>query len=783
MWGAGLCACAIVLATALFTFSLDRCLRTPAPSTLVLDRRGQYLGEIPGRDGRLGYWAMPRDLPERIVVATLQTEDRFFFEHPGVHLPSVLRALGQNISAGEIVSGASTIAMQVARLQSPADRTLWNKLREAAEAVLFVRDFGHQRVLRQYLTLAPYGNRVHGARRAARYYFDKPVEDLSWLQAAFLAGLPQAPGRMDPHDPAGHRRALNRAERILHSLHERSVISGVELEQAMASDLQLVPRPHRRPEAMHAVLRWSELARARPDAGPILRATLDLDAQAKAARILRGHLGRLRYRGAGNAACLVVDRQSGQVIAYVGSLNYFDEKSRGAIDYARARRPPGSALKPFIYALGIESGRFTAASQLADVQVEFERERGSTYRPHNISHTFLGPMLLREALANSRNIPALRVLAAVGVEPALELFDRAGVAEISYDPERYGLGLALGNLHVTLEELAGLYGVLANEGRSLPLVFFTDQEPGRGERLLSVETAQLITHILSDPLARQPSFPRGTALEYDYAVAVKTGTSQGYRDGWAAAYSDRLLVAVWVGNHDWRRMNRVGGLTGAGVAVHRIMNALMADHQPHRKVEELFATPEGYVARTICSLSGQLAGPDCPHRRVEYFAPGAEPVQPCQVHTHVAIDRRNGLRAGPGCPASEVEMRSVVDLPPIYATWARRARLEVAPARMSPLCRGEASGPEVRLRVTEPRDGSRYVFDPDTPTDYATVRLAAEVEPADRPIVWLVDGVPVARVDYPYEHRWSLSPGVHSIRAAMLNSRQVSEPVTIVVRD
>jgi penicillin-binding protein 1C len=763
-----------------FVHGLRRDLPAPAPSKLVLDRRGSFLTELPGDGQRLGFWPPPRDLPARVRVATLETEDRRFYEHPGVNARSLLRAAAQNLRHGRVISGASTIAMQVARMRSPGPRTFVRKLREAAEALLLIRDHGHERVLRHYLTVAPYGNRVHGVQRAARYYFDKPVEDLSWLQAAFLAGLPQAPGRMDPHEPAGLRRGLARARRILGDLHRRGHLGPEEYAEALGSALGLVPRPARRPAALHAALGWAERAAGRP--GLLQHASLDLDAQEKVAEVLQAHLQKLRKLGAGNAAALVVDRLTGEVLAQVGSLDYFAEDAHGAIDYSRARRPPGSALKPFLYALALERGQATAASEFADVRLEFERGRGAPYRPENISHTFLGPMLLRDALGNSRNIPALQALARVGVEPSLAFFAAAGVAGVDFAPERYGLGLALGNLHVTLEELVDLYGLLANQGRRLPRRHFLDEPGGSGPRLLSAGTAQLVTHILADPVARQPSFPAGSALDFDYATAIKTGTSQGYRDAWAVAFTDRLLVGVWVGNHDWRRMNRVGGLLGAARPLHAILDRLMPAHRPHRRVLESFPPPEGFHARTVCALSGRLAGPDCPHRRQEHFAPGSEPVEVCGFHGRVAVDRRNGLRAGPDCPAEFVTRRAMVDLPERYARWAREARLEVAPTRWSPLCGppAGASG-EAQVVVAEPRDGARYRWDPATPAEFSTVLLAARVRPEEEPVVWLVDGLPVARVDYPHETRWSLEPGAHVIQAALLHRGEVSPPVRIEV--
>jgi penicillin-binding protein 1C len=768
-------------AAVLYVRGLNDTLRAVEPSRLVVDRRGRYLGEVPAGDSELGYWPLPYVMPERVVQATLITEDQHFHDHPGVYLPSVARAVWQNVRNRRVISGASTIAMQVARMQRPGARTLARKVSEAFEALLLIHRHGHEQVLRQYLTLAPYGNRVHGVSRAARLYFDKPVEDLSWAQAAFLAGLPQMPGRMNPYTPEGLRRATKRSHRILRALHERGILSTVELEQALTAELGLVPRPSRRPEAMHAVLEWSAQARLRDN--PISVATLDLELQATVAAILRNNLEQIEGSGAGNTAGLVVDTTTGEILAWVGSRDFFSEEHKGAIDFVRTRRSPGSALKPFLYALGLEKGSFTAASELPDTPMDVRGDAGGVYLPENINHTFMGPMLLREALGNSRNIPALRVLSEVGVEPALRFLESAGVEGIDWNPDRYGLGLAIGNLPVTLEELARLYGVLAREGESLPLRRFVDEPRVAPRRLLNREAAQLTRHMLADPLARRPMFPIGSALDYPYAVAVKTGTSQGYRDAWTVAFSDRLLVAVWVGNHDWRRMRGVGGANGAATAAHQIMDAVMAEHRTWQPILDDFPPPERAVAVDVCPLSGRLASADCPHRKSEWFLPGSAPTDSCPFHARVKLDRRNGLRAGPSCPESEVITRVMLDLPEGYTQWARSQRLDVAPRQDSPLCPSREKDLEPKVVIREPRGTVRLLFDPDTPSNASTLRLAAQVTPSTEPIVWLVDGVPVATVSYPHEYRWSVTPGRHVITAAMARHSEVSSPLTVVVED
>ena len=813
-----LCAGILLLTgTVLFYRSLDASLTQPSPSHVLLDRHGRFLGEVPASDEMLGYWPPPAALPEKLVTATLQTEDRHFHDHGGVHYPSVARAIVQNARNLSVVSGASTIAMQVARLQHPAARGLWAKLHEAGEALLLIDAHGHDRVLRQYLTLAPYGNRARGAVRAARLYFDKPVEDLSWLQAAFLAALPQQPGRMNPYDEKGLHRAMKRTHRILRQLNERGFIDAVTLEQSLQADLGLVPQPRRDPAAMHVVLDFAADVR-RGDMPLIATSSIDLDAQRLAVQSVAQQVRALSWAHAGNGAALVVDLPTGEILARAGSTDWANVEQRGSIDYTRARRSPGSALKPFIYALALERGTHTAASEVPDVPVELSVGDGNAWVPENMTHTFLGPMLFREALASSRNIPALRVLESVGVERALDLFRRGGVRGISRDPGEYGLTLAIGGLPVTMEELATLYTALANRGVTLSLKKYTGCEtppftlsggaagaaveagvepaasalrlrspPGcsaRGERrLLSPEPATMVTHILSDPAARRPGFPSGSPLDYDdFAVAVKTGTSQGYRDAWTAAFSDRLLVITWVGNHDQARMNKLSGATAAAPIAHRILDGVMPMRAQHREWAASFPPPAGWRAHEVCALSGAIAGPSCTQHKTEWFAPGSEPTSSCPFHRPVQLDARNGLLAGATCPAEHVVTRDLLALPARYETWARREKLDVAPSRESPLCPAAFTA-DRRVSLAEPRDRSRYLFDPETPAGLGGVRLSARVTPATEDVVFLVDGVPVGKVAWPHELRTSLEPGTHTIRAALAHGAELSAPVTVVVDD
>jgi len=584
---------------------------------------------------------------------------------------------------------------------------------------------------------------------------------------------------MDPYDPEGLARATRRAHRILRTLRARSVITEEELSQALHAELGLSPKPRRQEAALHAALALAE--RSAGFTGHTRATTLDLGLQATVSRLAAEQLAGLRERDAGNTAVLVVRTEDGAVLAHVGSADYFDAEARGAIDYAAIPRSPGSALKPFVYAAGLESGRLTAASELEDTPYDVTDAGGGAWRPENANRQYFGPMLARQALANSRNVPALRVAATVGPAVVRDLLARLGLSSAAAGGDDPGLGIAIGALPATLEEVAAAYLALARGGVAIPLRRFADQPAPAPRRVLSAEVAALVTDILADPEARRPSFPPGGPLDYDHAVAVKTGTSQGFRDAWAIAFSDRVLVAVWVGRHDRHRMNDVTGQSGAGPIAHAVMEAVMPSLAAHRPVALAFPLPDGLPRRTVCSLSGRLAGKQCPAVRAEAFLPGTEPVDACPWHRDVAIDARNGLRAGPTCPPRHVVQKPLLDLPERYAGWARAQRLAVAPLRDSPLCPRPEAAPE--LSLVEPRQNARFLVDPETPPALSTIRFAARVAPADEPVVFLVDGVPVAKVGYPHEFRWPAEKGTHLVTAALARRPEVSRPVRIVVGD
>ncbi len=764
-------------------------LEAPPASLLLRDRFGRFVGEVAAEPER-GYGFWPVDaVPERVVAATLALEDRRFYSHPGVDPLALGRALRQNLESGERISGGSTLAMQVARMQEPGSRGYLKKAFEAATAVALTLRHGREGVLRHYLRIVPYGNQVHGITYAARRYLDKPVEDLSWAEIAFLAAIPQSPTRMNPYDARGKARAIARGRRLLRVLQERGQLTAEELAVADAQIVRIgIPPRRQRPSyAMHLVLRFERELRAGQlaelEKRPLVDLTLDLDLQREASWLLAEQVEKWRPRGAGNGALLVVDQEGWEVVAALGSADFFAKDDAGAIDYLAVPRSPGSTLKPFVFALAFDRGLLTPASVLEDLR----RGAGGI---GNSDGLFLGPLLPRVALANSRNVPSAELLSRVGLEDGYDYFGRLGLHNHREEAEEYGLGMVIGSLPLRLEDLVRSYTVLAGGGLEHELVYYRGQPASEPRRLMSEETARRITLFLADAGARQPTFARQGPTEYPFAVAVKTGTSSQFRDALTVAYSSRYLVGAWIGHPDQRPMNGVTGYLSAAAVVQKVLLHLHPELQDGLRATA-FPPPAGEELARLCPVSGKRAGPACGHQVLEYLpASLAGSLEVCRIHHLVGIDRRNGLLASHYTPSSEIEVRSFVDLPAKYAAFLAEHGLAAPPRAYSELGADgraplppERIAPAVRdeLRIVSPRQGQRLLLDPETPAGMATLALAVEVDPEPLQVLWLVDGRPYKLEDYPFTVRWPLQPGEHTFQAQIPGSGRKSGVVRVLV--
>jgi penicillin-binding protein 1C len=688
------------------------------------------------------------------VRATLALEDRRFFDHPGVDLLSLVRAVWQNLTLSRRRVGASTIAMQVARMQHPAPRNVWSKAREAVVALALTFRHGRDKLLAHYLRLIPYGNGSHGIAHAARWYFDKPADDLSWAEIALLSAIPQSPTLMNPLRPDGLARAKRRGHRMLDELARQKVIDEAELALAHRQLAELPqPVPPRRPDALHAIMRYEAMAReGRLDplvpADPRIRATIDLDVQRQVIALARRYVAVWNASGAEQSAVMVVERKSGKVLADIGSIDYY-ESPAGAIDFSRTQRSPGSTLKPFIYAFAIDRGLLHPTDVMADLP---DGAAGIS----NVDGHFLGPLLPRQALANSRNVPATNLLRKTGLDPMFHFLRDLGVHDLELPADWFGLSMAIGSVPTTLDRLVGAYGALADDGLLGELVWYDGQKRREPVRVLSADAARLVTSFLSDPMARLPSFPRFGPMEYPFPVALKTGTSQGFRDAWTLAWSRNYLVGVWVGRGDAGTMAQ---LTGAGSAAHLAHAVMLQLHgtRPGDLEDTEFPPPLGRVAVALCTVGGKRSTGNCGETLTEWIRPDEMPEVDDAA---VARSPRDGGRIAFPLSAE-------------HRVWAREKGFPIAESLTSPGA--------VRLTIAAPADNSHFWRNPETPPALDRLPLKAVVEPYVPQVVWYVDDEPFAITDPDTPVLWPIRLGAHHFQLGLPLQDGASATARIVV--
>lgn len=751
--------------------------RASSGTTKIYDRQGRLLYEI--FDPRAGARTrLPLDeIPLYLRQATVAIEDATFYDNSGVEPKAILRAAFQNAQAGEIVSGGSTLTQQVARLilLSPEEReqrTLTRKLREATLALRLARTWDKDTVLETYLNEVYYGELAYGVEAAARVYFGVRARDLDLAQCALLAGLPQAPAVYDPL--VNLEAAESRQKIVLQAMARHGYISQFEADLAYAEPLHFSGHPGDL-TAPHFVsyVRGQLEATLGADTllsgGLAVTTTLDLDLQRLAEETIARHRERLALRGATNAALVALDPASGEILALVGSAGYDDDTISGAVNVATSPRQPGSAMKPILYAAAFAGG-WTPADVLYDVRTALTLE-DDAYVPANYDNVFHGPVTLRDALANSYNLPAVLLQREVGTEALLSLAHNLGLTSLPNDPDRFGLSLALGSGEVSLLELTAAYAAFANSGdwHTPYAILRWKKEIGewRMDDLpsptsnLQPQVAFLITDILADNAARTPTFGSGSPLRLSRPAAAKTGTTSDWRDAWTVGYTPDLVVGVWVGNADGSPMTRVSGASGAAPIWHDFMEAALRDRPAHD-----FAQPEGLTRQAICPVSGKLAGPHCPHPRLEWFIPGTEPTETCDQHV----------------------AKTLWIPPPELREWAReRGLVNWETGKLVGWEPTTQPPNHPTIHLTSPDPHAAFVLNPHMPGEYQRVEIKAEVYSAAPP-AWVelyADGELLARVqDAPYRALWPLRAGEHTFHAAALTAdgqRIKSSPLTVRV--
>ncbi len=725
-------------------------------SLTITDRYGIVLRETLSAEGGRTTWLSCEDLPEHVIHAALEAEDRRFFSHPGVDVLALLRAMYQNLRAGKVLSGGSTITQQLVKHLFGYPRTIPGKLQEMLMALRLEQTYSKEEILTHYLNRVSFSNQAFGVEAAARRYFQKPAAHLTLAESVFLLGLIQAPSRYNPY--RHFQSALQRQRRLLEHMHEREAISDTEYQLALAETIRLTPKRvnFKAPHFCNIVL---ERLRPTKNGKTPITTTLDSSLQEQVEDIVTSRIDELEAYNVTNAAVLVLDNREGDILAYVGSKDFFDEENSGQVNGVTALRQPGSTLKPFTYQLALEHG-YTPATLLPDIQ-EYPAQARS-FLPENYDRTFHGPVRLREALACSYNIPAVRVVDAIGVDALYNRLHAYGFDSLQELPSFYGPGLTLGNGEVTLLELTRAYSILARRGKRLKERYVADEPRAKSRQLFSPQTIYLLTHILTDRQAAIPAFGENTPLDLPFQTAVKTGTSKDYRDNWTVGFTRDFTVGVWVGNFDGSPMRNVSGISGAAPIYRDVMLALYRYRPPSGLLSN---PPAGIVTRTICPLSGALVNEDCPHSLEERFVAGTEPTDPCQWHQSHWVDRRNGLLTEPASPYAL--QKTFVHFPPLYQTWAHDMGYPIPPSTYSRKTSSSKTTQTALIHIVHPSDGDVYAIDPVLRREFQTLQLSAVVAPDITRITWYIDDHTLfEEVEAPFQSGWEIEPGSHTIYAS-----------------
>lgn len=779
--------------------SLDRLTENlTVPSTKILARDGRLIYEIVDPAGQHHTTLPLAEIPQACQQATVAVEDASFYTNPGVDVIGITRSLWINLTGGEVIAGGSTITQQVARnmLLDPderAERTLTRKLREAILAWRMSQAYSKDQILELYLNQTYYGHLAYGIESAARTYFGKSAKDLDLAQCALLAGLPQAPALFDPLTDPGA--AHDKQGIVLDLMVKTKIITEADAQLAKDETLQYAATafPINAPHFVFYV--WSLLEAqyaSQPEvlySGLTITTTVDLDLTHTAEDIINRRLTKLADdsrsvpHNATDAALVAIDPHTGQILAMVGSPNYFNSEISGAVNMAVSPRQPGSAIKPITYSVAFDptlcASRapvsadalpenqcpWTPATMILDVRTSFVTKDGFSYVPQNYDRAYHGPVLARDALGGSLNVPAVKALDHVGIKNMLSLAGRMGLTTLS-DADRYGLALTLGGGEVRLVDLTSAFGVFANQGvRAAPVAILKVEDaqgnvlqewkPHAGEQVLDPKIAYLITNILSDNSARLATFGPNSVLQIGRPAAVKTGTTTDYRDNWTVGYTPDLVVGAWVGNADNTPMVNISGVEGAGPIWHDFIRAALTGKPPAN-----FVQPPGLVRAEVCAMSGLLPTPYCPLNRSELFIDGTQPTQPDTFYQQFKIDTATGALADEATPLNRIMTQIFLVLPPQAQEWARSRGLPQPPTGATITANNQP------LQITSPDDATVYNISPRLPISSQQITFSVVSNQNLKEVSFILNGKVVTTLDQgPYLYFWTLAPGHYTLEA------------------
>jgi len=729
------------------------------------DREGHLLRLETAADQQYRHFVPLEFISPKLIEATLLYEDRFFYWHPGVNVVALAEAAFNYAFGHGPKRGASTITMQLARLRFGINSSsLPGKMVQILRAIQLELYYPKRQLLEAYLNLAPYGGNIEGIGAASLIYFHHDPAQLTMAEALALAVLPQNPngraptgeGRERPEMTAARQRLVEAWLTQHRNEKEEAEVLRIPLRYFVRADLPFL--------APHFIDSLKPTG-----ASQSIRTTIDVKLQQQMENQIKAYVEQHHALGIRNAVALLVSSQTLEVLAEVGSADFFDAQIYGQVNGAIASRSPGSALKPFLYALALDQGLIHPLSLLKDSQVRF-----GLYTPENFDSDFIGPITATDALINSRNVPAVTLAARLSHGGLYGMLNEIGVKGLR-EEDFYGLALVLGGGEISMEEAAALYAMLANGGVYRPLVHFRGEEPRAGKRLLSPEASYLTLDMLAQ--ATRP----GQAYQDDWVrdrqeVSWKTGTSFGFRDAWSIGVTGPYVLAVWVGNFDGHGNPAFIGREAAAPLFFQIIDSLR-DRIPPRSADP----PAGLNLQQIdiCPISGKLPGPYCPSRKKVWFIPGVSPIDRCDIHRVVYLNRTNNLRA---CNTNPAETRTEVfefwptDLEHLFilAGMPRRKPPPFSPECAQALPTPSGSAP----KIITPQPNLVYTMRPDEPQN-STVPFTAIADGDAAELNWFVNGRFVGRVRPGETLFWQPTTGRQIVRVVDDHGRADSVEIKV----
>ncbi|MDR1829755.1 MAG: penicillin-binding protein 1C [Candidatus Fibromonas sp.] len=692
-------------------------------SIILFDSKGELLRVWLNKNEQYKF-PKSEKISEKYKAAVLHFEDKRFYVHLGIDPIAVLRALKQNVQAGRIASGASTITMQVARLKNPGKRTFFAKLKEAHAALRTELWKSKDEIFAEYSSIVPMGGNIVGIETACWRFFGHGSEEITWAQAALLALLPNRPSALNLEKERGQ--LLERRNNLLKSLAKAGYINTEILNSALEE-----PLPRINANWRFKTPHYAEAVASLFPGQTILYGTIDGKVQERLERIAKNYGQKIREHSNVNISVLIAETKTGKIRGYLGSLEYYDTLSQGMIDGVRAHRSTGSILKPFLYALAIERGPYTPRSLIEDVPTWF---RG--FSPQNADKSYSGILPLREALIRSLNVPSVRILSDYGVEDFHFWLKNAGFNGLFRTPEEYGLSLILGGGEASLQELVPLYSMLMNNGKRTELKWIEDSVSQKNEQLLQEITAYHIREILTS--VKRPDFEQyHLQFNNQIPVAWKTGTSYGSRDAWAIGVNEQWTIGVWVGNFKGGSVANLSGSSSAAPLLFSLFNNLSDNKKELWKKTYPYANFENIE---ICELSGYKAKDICPHKRNAMLPLNRMLNQTCSFHKEIIISKNSGFEVCSLCWNAEDTLHIVEEhyTPAVRSALRRTGREPQAETLHNPRC--PAKKTEIQFSIVYPENGTRlFLPSSDALSNMGFVAIAAHKQ-RDAELQWFLNG-------------------------------------------